>query len=77
MEVTAAILGVAAVAHPSDEVPGLHARPVGETRGVGVLHSALPVVGAGSVVVQMDVEVVVTVVATQKDVVVGEAVVAG
>ncbi len=77
VQVAARVLGVAAVADVADEVAPLDARPVGETGGVGVLDPAQPVVGAGSVVVEVDVEVVVAVVTAQQDVVVGKVVVAG
>ena len=62
-------LGIAAVAHVGYEFATFHVLALVEAGGIGVLHPALPVVGAGRVVVDVDVEIVVAVVAPQEKVV--------
>ena len=52
VEVGGGALGVAAVAHPADQFPGLHVDPGADAGGDA---PALAVVGAGAVVVEVDV----------------------
>ena len=67
MQLWTDILGVTAIAYVADDVSPLNARPIGEPGRIGVLGSAQPVVGAGSVVVEVNVEIVVTVVAAKQE----------